>query len=377
MKKRLLGGLARPYISRGDAYISTVDLIDVINDPSLAPETGFWMRYFPRVFNSTAEKIMFDEIDDNEYRMAPFVLPHVQGVPMAAKGFQTRSFRPAYLKPKHVVDPSRAITRRAGEAPLGTLSPAQRFDIILADNLRRERAMIYNRWDWMACQAVVTGKCVIKGENYPTTTVDFGRDSGLTSVLSGGALWTADTATPIADVQSMSDLSYKLSRSPITDLIFGQDAFAAFLLPTHGDVQGLLNTLLRGNESLFNASGITDGSPFVFQGNLVGTGGIGLKRMWTYVNYYESLGDSVEDTAGLGVGVPYFDTNTVVGVGSGLRGVQAFGAIMDRQAGLAPLSLFPRMWDNEDPSVTYTMTQSAPLMIPMRPDNSFSLKVAS
>lgn len=376
MKRMLLGGLPRPYIMRGDGFYDTAVLLEVISDPTLAPIPGFWLRYFPTTYNSTVEKIMFDEIDINEYRLAPFVAPHVQGVPMISKGFITRSFKPAYLKPKHVIDPSRALLRTAGETPLlGSLSPGQRFEAALADNLRRERMMIENRWDWMACQAVVTGQVVVKGENYPAVTVDFGRDGGLTSVLSGAALWSATTATPIADIQAKRDLSFKLSRAPITDLIFGINAWGSFLLPSHGDVQGLLNVLQRGQESAFNVSGINDGGPFQYMGRIQGYGGLGALNLWTYSNWYESLGDGVEDGADAGVGVPYFDEDTVVGVGGALHGVQAFGAILDRRAGLAALPLFPRQWDADDPSVSYTMTQSAPLMVPMRPNNSFSMKV--
>lgn len=387
MKKNLLGGsarrllmpggLAKPYINRGDGFYDTAVLMEVIRDPTLAPIPGFWMRFFPRTFNSDVEKIMFDEIDDNEYRLAPFVAPHVQGQVMASKGYETRSFKPAYVKPKHVVDPSRTVTRRAGEAPLGSLSRAARRDAIIADNLRRERQMIENRWDWMACKAVVDGEVVVSGEGYTTVTVDFSRNSGLSSTLSGGALWTASTATPLADIQDLRNLAFKLSRAPVTTLIFGVDAFAAFCDPSHGDVQNLLNALYKGNESLFNASNITDGGPFQYQGRLQGTGGLGAIDMWTYSNWYESIGDGVDDAAGAGVGVPYFDSGTVVGVGNGLQGVQAFGAIMDADAGLAPVSMFPKQWRNNDPSVEYTMTQSAPLMVPMRPNNSFKLKVTS
>jgi hypothetical protein len=64
----------------------------------------------------------------------------------------------------------------------------------------------------------------------------------------------------------------------------------------------------------------------------------------------------------------------VIGTGGSLNGTRCYGAIRDKRAGLAAMSLFPKMWDQEDPSVTYTMTQSAPLMVPGNPNNSFRLK---
>ncbi|MGD9545035.1 MAG: major capsid protein, partial [Methylocystis sp.] len=45
---------------------------------------------------------------------------------------------------------------------------------------------------------------------------------------------------------------------------------------------------------------------------------------------------------------------------SGAQGIRTYGAILDRKV-LQALSRFPKVWDEEDPSVTYTMTQSAPL----------------
>lgn len=359
-----------PRVAAGDFGVyDTATLLEVIYAPQNQPGLdGFWLKWFPRQINSTTEKIYFDEIDENEYRLAPFVAPNVQGRPMRSKGFSTKSFRPAYTKPKHVVDPSRSLSRRVGENFLGSLSPQERYDAIIADNMRRERQMIENRWDWMACQALVTGSVIVTGDDYPSVTVDFGRHAELTTVLSGAALWTATTATPMADIQASRIASFKRSRAPVNTMIFGLDAWAAFLDKSHADVQNLLNVLIRGNESLFNASNINSGQPYNYQGSLVGTGGLGRLDMWTYSNFYE--GDD-------GVGIPYFDPGTVVGIGERVEGAQCFGAIMDRGAQLQPLSMFPKMWDEQDPSVTYTMTQSAPLPVPVRPDNTFSIKVTA
>jgi len=370
MKKSLITSpVFVPRVVSGEQYLDTATLLEVLYAPQNQPGLdGFWLKWFPRQVNSQSPRILFDEIDENEYRLAPFVAPNVQGRPMRSKGFSTKSFRPAYVKPKHVVDPTRAMPRRAGEAPLGTLSLQQRMDLIIADNIRRERQMIENRWDWMACQALVSASVVVAGEDYPSVTVDFGRDASLTVVNSGATLWTASTATVMDDIQSARTQAFKLSRAPVNTLIFGLDAWAAFLQTNHADVQALLNILIRGNESLFNASNINSGQPYNYQGSMVGTGGIGRLDMWTYSNFYE--GDD-------GVGVPYFDSGTVVGIGEIVDGAQCFGAIMDRGAQLQALSMFPKMWDEEDPSVTYTMTQSAPLMVPLRPNNTFSLKVAA
>ena len=56
-------------------------------------------------------------------------------------------------------------------------------------------------------------------------------------------------------------------------------------------------------------------------------------------------------------------------------GVRAFGAIMDRKAGWRATPFFPKMFEQEDPSAVYLMTQSAPLMIATRPNATLKAKV--
>jgi hypothetical protein len=368
--RKLIADVGAARIVSGDSFAyDTATLLEVIYSPQNQPGLdGFWLQFYTRQINSTTEKIYFDEMDLNEFRLAPFVAPNVQGRVMRSKGFSTRSFRPAYAKPKHVVDPSRTLTRMAGEQITGSLTPSERFDAIVADNLRRERQMHENLWDWMGCQGVVSGLVTVAGEDYPTVTVNFNRDPRLTYINTGAALWTAGTATPLADIQAARNLSFKLSRAPINSLVFGLDAWAAFLDPSHLDVQARLNAFRRGEESLFNSSNVNTGAPYAYQGSLVGTGGIGRLDLWTYSNFYEDYN---------GVAQQYMDSGTVVGTGAAIEGIRAYGAIMDRRAGLQPLAMFPKMWDEEDPSVTYTMTQGAPLMVPVRANNTFSIKVAA
>ena len=68
------------------------------------------------------------------------------------------------------------------------------------------------------------------------------------------------------------------------------------------------------------------------------------------------------------------DPNIVIGTGPGLQGTRLFGAIMDARLGLVTTDMAPKMWMDEDPSVVYTMTQSAPLMVPGQPNASFVIR---
>lgn len=348
----------------------TADLLEVAYADDAAPPDGFWLtNFYGRVFTSTAELIYFDQLPNRDRRLAPFVSPNVQGRVMRTRGTSLASFAPAYVKPKHVVDPSKAIARRPGE-PLGginpgSLTPNQRYDAAVADNVRNERELIERRWDHMACRATAYGQVVVKGEDYPEVTVDFQRDPGLTTILTGGAKWDATTtANPLANIGASRTAAFKLGRASIPKLIFGVDAFNLFA--ENDDVKRLLDNMRRGSNSEFNTTGLSEGAPVEYMGQISGPNGAGRLDLWTYSNEYE------DDTGAM---VPYIHPGDVIGVGNNLGGVRAFGAIKDKRAGLQAMPIFPKMWENEDPSATFTMSQSAPLMVPTNPNNSFRIRV--
>lgn len=344
---------------------ATATLIGIQQRPDNQPD-GFWLTFFPREVTSNTEEIMWDDLGDRDRRLAPFVAPMAQGRVMRDKGFVSKSFRPAYLKPKHVVNPAKAIHRRPGEALAGELTPQQRWDATVAQNMMTERELCERRFDWMAAQAVAYASVTVEGEDYPSQFVDFGRDPSLTDVLTGTARWGESAADPLGDIRALRQAAFTLGGYPVNDVIFGPDAWDRFTANTA--VAALLSTQTRGSTSDWRAPVMSSGEPFAFEGTIgnanVGSGG--QIRLWTYSNFYEQ-------TLG-GTRVNYIDTHDVVGVGN-VMGVQAFGAIMDADAGLAPMRLFPKMWKNDDPSVVYTMTQSAPLMVPMNPNSSFRIRV--
>lgn len=342
----------------------TATLIGVQSRPENQPD-GFWLRFFPSEVMSQGEEILFDDLGDNDRRLAPFVAPMAQGRVMREKGFETKSFRPAYVKPKHVVSPHKALHRRPGEALTGEMTPMMRFNAAVAANMVSERMMIERRLDWMAAQAIAYGAVTVQGEDYPEQYVDFGRDASLTDVLTGTARWGESAADPLGDIRVLRQAAFTLGGYPVNDLIFGPDAWALFAADT--DVKALLSTQSRGSTTDFRQPVMSAGEPYAFEGTIgnaaIGSGGE--IRLWTYSNFYEQ-------TLG-GARVNYIDTHDVVGVGNPM-GKQAFGAILDADAGLASLRMFPKMWKNPDPSVYYTMTQSAPLMVPMNPNSTFRIR---
>jgi hypothetical protein len=337
--------------------LDTHQLLGVVNNiPAVTP---FWLNLaFPSVQTFDSEWIDFDTVDESR-RLAPFVAPNVNGKTMTAEGFNTRRFKPAYIKPKDAVDPSRVIKRRAGEAIGGSLSPEQRRGAVITDILRVQRDMIMRRWEWMAKCAVVDGSVTVSGESYPAQTIAFGRDPSQTVTLSGGTLWSAaGTSHPLTNLQTWYTQTQRLSSTPVRDLVFGTSAWDAFV--GHAEVQDKLESRRGSEMALETSTGLGTSDVAQYKGMLPGG-----PRLWVYSDQYKD--DS-------GAAVDMLDPTYVVGVGQ-VEGVRAFGAILDARAGYRALEMFPKMWISDDPSVEQIMTQSAPLMIPLRPNATFRAKV--
>lgn len=331
----------------------------------MKPLTPYWLQYFPRTLTFDSMDIQFDMVADSRV-LAPFVAPNVQGRVMAQLGHTAKVFRPAYVKPKHAVDPSQGLPRMAGEALAGEMSAGQRVQAIIVENMRREREMIERRWEWMAAKAIIDGQVTVSGEDYPAVTVAFGRHADLAETLLTTERWSQTTATPLADIATKRKRSFELARTPITRLTFGADAWEYF--STHADVTALLSTQQRGSTTDFSLVA-ADPGPFEYMGRLAGSAGIGGLELYRYSDQYDDDSGTATDV---------LDTNTVIGTGPGIQGVRCFGAIRDLDAGpngLAALEMFPKMWQVPDPSTAYTMIQSAPLMVPAQPNGSFKLKV--
>jgi hypothetical protein len=336
----------------------THTLIGVIQ--TLFPPSSYWLdNFFPTVQTFEQEFIDFDLVKGTR-RMAPFVAPTVSGKPIMALGYQTKRFKPAYIKPKDIIDPNRIIKRRAGEAFMGSLSLGQRRDAVVADTLQEFKNQIYRRWEWMACQAIVNGSVTVVGDDYPSTFVDFGRSAGQTVTLSGTNLWTDQTnSNPIQDIENWALQTQTLSGVPLTRITMGTTAFRAYR--THPKVIAQLNTLQRGTIDVVLTTALK-GEIAQFVG-YVGSGSI---EIWVYNDIYED---------NTGAAVAFLDPTKVVLTSAQIGGVRCFGAILDAKAGYTPIDIFVKSWENEDPSVEYLLAQSAPLMVPTRPDASLVAKV--
>lgn len=333
---------------------TTHDLLQLLRIDR-TPDPFFLNNFFGSQINFDTEWIDFDRVDEGR-RLAPFVAPTAQGKPIAKDGYTTKRFKPAYVKPKGIIDPSQLINRRAGEVYTGSMSPAERRDAVIADMVRKFRNQIIRRWEWMAAQAVLYSAVTVTGENYPTVTVNFGRDATLTSTKTGTAAWTNTASTPQEDLEGMIRKMRDLSGYGVSSVVMGTAAWTAY--SKHASTKELLETRRGSTSTAELGPGL--GLPYTFKGQI---GDIGV---WVYSDKYEN--DS-------GVQTDFMDPRDVFGVSSeGFQGHRCFGAIMDKRAGYQPLEIFSKIYEVEDPSAEILLMQSAPLMVPKEPNASFRIR---
>jgi hypothetical protein len=350
-----------------DIY-STTQLLPVVS--TIKPQTYFFRdSFFGTQINFTTQTIAFEELP-TEQRLAPFVSPQAQGRIMRMKGRTSKVFAPAYVKPKHEIDPNMnvIVQRSAGEAIGGSLTMQQRWDAAVANTLTLQSDMIDRREEWMCAQAIINGGVTVQGEDYPAVYIDYGRDPSLTTVLTGTARWGQSASAALTNIGALRTAAFRLSSRPVSDIIMGLDAFALFFADPQ--VQDMLAkaATYRVTTSDSQLASFSDGStPLEYRGLLQGPNGQGALRIWTYAQTYEDYDGTIQNV---------MNPLDVVGIGASVDGFMCYGAIKDSKAQLRPLARFPKMWEQEDPSTTYTMTQSSPLPVPTRPNASFRIRVA-
>lgn len=310
------------------------------------PQSGFLDAYFKQIMEEDTEEIHFD-VDNNPRRIAPYVSPLLPGKVVQSRGYQTKTFKPAYVKDKRVFTPNNALKRAMGErVGGGDMSPEQRQQIKLAQELSDQMDMLTRRFELQACSALYSGSITVASPEYPTTVVNFGRDANHTKVLTGGNQWGDAGVKPLDLLQDWADQVVKTEGVFPTDVNMTIDAWKIFR--NDADVSKRLETF-RGSSTMQRDAHKGEGR--IYQGNVDGF------DIYTYSGWYVDPATGTETAM-----LPAY---TVIMTSPALEGVRQFGAILDHD-NLKASAYFPKSWLEQDPSTRYLLMQSAPLMVPYR-----------
>lgn len=338
-----------------DIY-STAYMNRLIAELSPVPSV-FLNLFFPEVLVHDTEEVYFDKIKDKP-RLTPFVHPLHQGKIVDSVGYETRSVKPAYVKDLRVHNPLKAIKRRAGEPLLGNLSPAERQRLNLVADMADQDRMLARRMEVMAIEAIRDGKATIIGEGF-NAVVDFGRDSSLNVTLAADAKWDAATSPDI--IQQLEDWSGMIADFDGMAEVVIMDRKAWALFRKNEQVRKLLDTR-RGDASTLRLD-----PKIAMHVGAQYKGALGEFEIWVYSGTYIDPAD--------GQTKPYIPDNTVVMAGSRVEGVRHYGAIMDVDV-LQARERYVQSWTERNPSRRMLSLESAPLLVPYRPNGSMKIKVA-
>lgn len=324
----------------------------------LAPVPSVFLNlFFPEVLVHDTEEVYFDKVKDKP-RLTPFVHPLHQGKIVDSIGYETRSVKPAYVKDLRVHNPLKALKRRAGEPLLGNLSPAERQRLNLIADMADQDRMLARRMEVMAIEAIRDGKATIIGEGF-NAVVDFGRDASLNVNLAGAAKWDAATSPDI--IQQLEDWSGMIADFDGMVEVVVMDRKAWALFRKNEQVRKLLD-IRRGDASTLRLD-----PKLAMQVGAQYKGSLGEFEIWVYSGTYIDPAD--------GQTKPYIPDNTVILAGSRVEGVRHYGAIMDVDV-LQARERYVTSWTERNPSRRMLSLESAPLLVPYRPNASMKVKVA-
>lgn len=333
-------------------------LVQVVSNLKVA-QTFLLDTFFPNIVESDTQYVSID-VDVGKRRMSPFVSPMVEGKLVEQRRISTSTFEPPYVKDKRAPDLLRPVRRMLGERIAGgemingggEMTPQERMEANLVFELADQVDMLKRRQEWMAAQALVTGKLTVSGEGFPTSVIDFGRDASLTVVKAGTGLWdaAATVANPTDDVRLWQTMVLKISGARVTDLVFTNTPYNA-LIKDDEVKNAILNTSIRANDEARLILG-----PLADMGAVL-MGYWGTYRVWLYNDWFVD-DDNVEQ--------PMIPDGTVLAVSSQMNGTRAYGAIKDPAFAYGAMAYAPKSWLQQDPAQRFLMLQSAPVVIPSR-----------
>jgi hypothetical protein len=323
--------------------------------------------FFPEVRTFDTEFILAD-LQRDVRRMAPIVSLVSGGKVMARRGYETDMFKPPLVAPRAVTTVKDIIKRLPGEALFNGMSPQERQAVLLGKDLAELDKTITRREEWMCAQALTTGVLNLKGDDVDYE-IDYQLDSGNTQALSGAALWSASTATPLDDLREWKMAVLQASGINCDVCIIASNVYPYFV--NNAQVQAMMAA--QGGSTFKVLLGTLDPKPLAKGATYLGpVTSIGVD-VYSYWEWY------IDDTTG--DEMPMIPDNTVILASSEadyFMGYAAYidmnlmGAMnLDREQATMAMPRYPRSWVEEGPNVRYLELDSRPLPILENKDSWF------
>ena len=331
----------------------------------------FWK---PMVFNnapifSDDKEIEFSKISTLR-RIAPFVRPDSDGVPIYNNRETVERIKPAYIKMEDAVKASEFTGRReVGAGELGAagqgkpLTPQERWLFRIAEITRQHEYAKEIRLEVMCFQAIADGIVqVVYDDTNTVNNVNFGRRPEHDITLAPGALWTDPGVNPLNDLSNFRRIMHRPTgptaaerfTARYTVLVMGVEAGEAFR--NNEQVREELDV------DIANFRGKTTVNRQVLEGTdieLIGVLNNGVE-VYIYNEYFEDADGNIVDI---------MDPRDVVALNPKMvNGQIAYGTIENFAADLKSMAMFPNMYKSKDGRDVFLCHESAPMVFPIHPN---------
>lgn len=330
---------------------NTIDLYSTrtmmrILETTFPPATFLRDTFFTETDFADGEFVDIDVIKGKR-KMAPFVHPRHKGKLDLRQGYTTKTLKPPYIKVYRPSEAADFIKRSPGENLYSPQSRGQKEIALMTKDLFELNEQITRREEWMCAQQLTSGAVNIDGEGVSVTiTLDLTSGHALanTDLIANG--WaTASTAKPLDDLDALQLTISKDSGRVARDVMMGETAWAKFIASD----QVLAEWLPSGGQAIGTALILGDSvTGPIFRGVARS------KNIWTYNELFLE-----DDGSTVGKMIP---DKKVVMIARGAMAVKHYGIILDLAVpGGAKVRVFPKSYEEDNPSVRYVLLQSAPL----------------
>ena len=187
--------------------------------------TFFLDTFFTNVKPFPTKRVDID-IVKGDRRMAAFVHPRVGGKVLEGTGYKTESYAPPLINPYDISTADQLMERLPGEDLYSGMTPADRAAQKLMEEYNRLNDATTRREEWMAVQAITTGKIPVVGDGVDEV-IDFGFTNKVT--LSDTNVWGGTTAAPLDNLEDWVDTTLTNGFTNVDWAIMGKTALRKFL----------------------------------------------------------------------------------------------------------------------------------------------------
>lgn len=305
--------------------------------------------FFPGIYEFDTAEVYFDRVLD-DMRAAPYVAPLSPGKIQQPRGFRKETIVPASMKPKNQVNPNEVLARLPGEAIGGEMSAADRESAIRQMYLQKHIERIARQREIQASAILRTGSVTITGDDYPSTVVNYARDSSLTKALTSTARWGESGVSPYDNLDGWMDEVATLSGAAVNIVIM--DRLAWQLYAADAKVEKVLDRTLGQTAAMtLGFTPTTPGAP-VFKGR---DGGV------EFYVYNDVVMDESFATSKL---IP--DYTVMFGSQGGYQGAKLCGVVQHAENHFGKGEYFPHEWIDSNTGAQFVETITAPILAPKR-----------